>query len=205
MLPLPTAGTFTRRGRFALTRRAIATLLGLVVVLGLGLPIARAWPALAVTLFGSSTTVHDDQLALSIEVPNRSFRPNEPIPITAIVTYIGTLDTVTLSGEYADGVYFSLEQLAGPLDMDGGVSRLICYPTTLRRGVATSIPFAKSGGWDESDANASFWREYFADPSSLRLPAGSWRVGAHLRAAIDQDCANANHSLDTAVSFTVAP
>ena len=111
---------------------------------------------------------------------------------------------MTLSSVYPDAVYFSLEQLDGPLDMSGGGNRLICHDSLLHRGVAQSIPFGKAGGYDASGSDASFWAAYFSDPL-LRLPTGSWRVGAHLRTAIDDDCSNANRSLDTAVTFSVGP
>ncbi|HET7026550.1 MAG TPA: hypothetical protein VFI28_02540 [Candidatus Limnocylindrales bacterium] len=193
-----------RRGRFPLARRAAPGVVGVALLGAIVLGATRLWPTMSIALFGSGTTVRDDELALSIEVPNRIFRADEPIPITATLTYIGQADTVTLSSLYPDVVYFSLEQLDGPLDTSGGANRLICHDSLLHRAVAQSIPFRKAGGYEASESEAPFWAAYYSDPL-LRLPTGSWRVGAHLRTAIDDDCSKANHSLDTAVDFSVGP
>jgi hypothetical protein len=205
VLPQPAVTIDRRRRRFALTRRASGALVGVALAIGLVFVASRAWPSLSIALFGSSSTVRDGQLALSIELPTRSFRANERIPITSSVTYLGPSDVVTMSSEYDDALYFSLEQIDGPLDMDGDGSRLVCYDSTLRRGVAVTVPFAKSGGFDPAASDGPFWSAYFGDLENLRLPAGRWRIGAHLRAAIATHCPNDDHALDTSVSFTVSP
>jgi hypothetical protein len=128
----------------------------------------------------------------------------EAIPVSATLTYLGPADGVTLSGEFPDATYFSLEQLDGPLDMPGGGSRLICYDTALSRGVPDAIPFVKSGAFESSTPDAAFWTTYFSDPV-LHLPAGSWRVSAHVRAAIGTECSTVTHVLDTAATFEVRP
>jgi hypothetical protein len=73
VLPQPAVTIDRHRRRFALTRRAAVGLVGLALVVGLVFVGSRAWPSLSIALFGSSSTVRDGQLALSIEVPTRSF------------------------------------------------------------------------------------------------------------------------------------
>lgn len=168
------------------------------------IPVAIAGAVAINALANVSSTVRDDRFDLTMTTPKASYRVEEPIPLSATLTYLGPEENVELSSEYRDAVYFSLEQLDGPLDMDGGGSRLICYPTSLTKAEPDTIPFSKSGAFSSDTPGASFWASYFADPT-LRLPAGSWRISAHFKAAVGSDCAHATNALDTAVSFVVAP
>jgi hypothetical protein len=69
---------------------------------------------------------------------------------------------------------FGLKQLDGTLEM-GGAQDAVCDHKSYDRGVATPIPFAKSGGFTDDDPNAPFYRQFYGDPR-LILPPGRWRL-----------------------------
>jgi hypothetical protein len=87
--------------------------------------------------------------------------------------------------------------------MSGGLSRLVCFPRDLIARQPIMVAYGKSGAWNEDDADAAFWRAFFAD-KPLRLPAGTWRITASLRAKLTPDCSGPLHSLDASVTFVVA-
>jgi hypothetical protein len=198
VLPLTVADVRPRlrRHRFEFTRRAI------IPVVAIALAIAGVLVYVAVSAVRS--TVRDSNFELSLEASEATFRAEEPIPVHATLTYLGPDQRAALSSEYPEGVYFDLEQLDGPLDMSGGGSRLICHASGLQRAAPATILFQKAGAFSSDDPYGDFWQGYFSDPT-LRLPAGLWRVTAHLKTAIGTDCATADHELATAVSFKVEP
>jgi hypothetical protein len=105
-------------------------------------------------------------------------------------------------GSGSGPIVFGMEQLDGPLDM-GPLMTSDCAEHRLVRGVAAGRPFVKSGGFDQGNPNAAFWKAYFADPV-LRLPAGRWRIAASIELAIG-DCAEPWHRLEAAAEFEVRP
>ena len=197
MLPLTVADARPRprRNRLGFTRRAVVPVVVALAMAGLLAYVAAS---------AVRSTVRDSTFELSLEASKGTFRADEPVLVSATLAYVGPEQRAALSSEYRDALYFDLEQLDGPLDMSGGVSRLICHPSVLERGSPTTIPFQKAGAFDSATPDADFWRRYFAEPA-LRLPAGTWRVTAHLKTAIGTDCRTEDHEIATAISFKVEP
>lgn len=145
------------------------------------------------------------ELTVGLAVPVAGFKSGDPIPIDAAYQFLGPEPSLVAGSAYPSGVYFSLEQLDGPLDQAGGVNDLMCLSTPLTQGVLVHVPFYKSGAYSASDPNAAFWDRYFADPM-LRLPAGQWRITAHLDASLGLagvPCAGEAHTLAASVTFHV--
>ena len=64
------------------------------------------------------------------------------------------------------------------------------------------VPFAKSGGWSEDDANADFLKTYFADPR-LTLPSGTWRIEVSTLGNVEEGCTGPLLDLEVALQVTV--
>jgi hypothetical protein len=149
----------------------------------------------------------DFELTAGLDVPAAGFRSGDPIPFEATYRFAGPEPSLVAGSDYEDLVYFSLEQLDGPLDQAGGISRLVCHTKTISHGALVQVPFRKEGGYLPTDPNALFWDSYFAD-SVLRLPAGQWRIAVHLSASIrgtDDPCVGETHALETSMTLEVAP
>jgi hypothetical protein len=145
----------------------------------------------------------DGTFALEIRTPRDLYAANEAIPVAATIAYSGPARAVA-SSEYPSLVYFGLEQLDGPIDMSGGLSRLVCHRVDVDPAAPRVVAFTKSGAWTEEQPLAGFWRSYFAE-KELRLPAGAWRITASLSATLGPDCSGGKHELDASVMFHVHP
>ena len=144
----------------------------------------------------------DDTFSLTIETGDTRFVADEPIAITTTLRYIGTRERRTIISHGGGPVSFGVEQLDGPVD-NGPEWDTSATPFGYRRGDVQDIPFGKSGGWDGDDPMADFWRAWFADPE-LRLPAGRYRITAHLGYRGPAEDASAR-SLEAAVVIEVLP
>jgi hypothetical protein len=115
-----------------------------------------------------------DGFVLETSIPKRVWTSTDVIPVTTTLTWTGPAVTQGV-GTSTDGpVSFGLKQLDGTLEM-GGAQDAVCDHKSFDRGVATPVPFGKSGGWTADDPNAAFYRQFFADPR-LVLPPGHWRL-----------------------------
>jgi len=111
---------------------------------------------------------------LETSVPRRVWSSTDIIPVTTTLTWTGPAASQRV-GTATDGpVMFGLKQLDGTLEM-GGAQDAVCDHRSYDRGVATPIPFAKSGGFTDDDPNAPFYRQFYGDPR-LILPPGRWRL-----------------------------
>jgi len=124
----------------------------------------------------SPTSWHAESrdFVLQASIPKLQWSSADEIVVTTTLTWTGAAPTVQV-GTSTDGpVEFSLNQLDGTLEM-AGAHDLVCATKTFARGVATPVPFAKSGGWTADDPNASFYERFYRDPR-LILPPGHWRL-----------------------------
>jgi hypothetical protein len=150
---------------------------------------------------------HDAAFELTerLDVPAAGFKSGDAISIQTTYRFLGPEASLIAGSAFPSLVYFSLEELDGPLDQAGGASRLMCHSVSLTRDALVEVPFQKTGAYSGTDPNASFWTGYFGDPA-LRLPAGLWRITAHLNASIrgaDDPCIGEMHILAASVTFQV--
>jgi len=118
---------------------------------------------------------NDELFALTIQADRDHYAADELIEIATTLRYIGDEPTtVTSSG--GGLVVFSIEQLDGPVDVEGAQTA-DCMPYEYRPGDTESTGFRKSGGYSNDDPMADFWRSFFGEPE-LRLPAGEYRITA---------------------------
>ena len=133
---------------------------------------------------------------LEASLPRRVWSSTDVVPVTTTLTWTGPGPTQQV-GTSTDGpVSFALKQLDGTLEM-GGAHDDVCAHKSYDRGVATPIPFAKSGGWTDDDPNSPFYRQFFGDPR-LILPPGRWRLSITTEGFIG-DCQQGAPSLDLAL------
>ena len=145
--------------------------------------------------------VADVPFELAIRAERGRYAPGQPIEVSATLRHIA--DAPAVFGGAAGGlVVFSVRNADGRIDtewaMDAACERYLLEPNE-----AIDVPFQKSGGVGEADADAAFLREYFSDPL-LRLPDGRWIVTAHAIIA-EGDCRGRTWALDAPVEITVAP
>ncbi len=151
--------------------------------------------------------VHDAafELTARLDVPAAGFKSGNSIPIYTTYRFLGPEASLIAGSAFPSLVYFSLEELDGPLNQAGGANPLMCHSVSLTRDALVEVPFQKTGAYSGTDPNASFWDGYFASPV-LRLPAGLWRITANLNASIrgaDDPCAGEVHTLAASVTFEV--
>jgi hypothetical protein len=128
--------------------------------------------------------------ALAMGVPADHFAVGQAIDVLTTLTWTGPAPKATIWGSGSGPVIFLFEDLTGRHRMPGGAMTADCAKHPFAQGVATSIPFHKSGGWIADDPDAAFFREFFADPL-LRLPAGNWRITADVEGMLAECAANA--------------
>ena len=146
------------------------------------------------------STASSHGIELSLEVASTSVRAAEEIVASATLTNLGATE-VTLFSSGSGPVAFSVERLENDVRVDAGWT-LDCAPYELPSGELVLIAFSKSGGWDPQGPNVAFYEAYFAEPA-LRLPAGTWRITAHLHGGIG-DCGGDSVEVDTSVVVRVS-
>lgn len=117
-----------------------------------------------------------DGFRLVLLVGSDAYDAGAPIDVGATLTWTGPADRATVWASGSGVVSFVVEQVDGPIAL-GGAMTADCVAHEFERLVPVPIPFRKSGGFSADDPNADFYRAFFADPL-LRLPAGTWRLGA---------------------------
>ncbi len=187
------------RAVFGLGGLAIAVAAAVVAV-SLTVPRPASPGPTASTATGGAS---DGSFAVRMTIEHTTYRIGEPINATAGVTYVGPMAQVVPYGSGGGMVVFSLEQLDGPLDMGPASDAMCATQPPLSRGSAVFVPFAKSGGFSETDPQAAFWRSFFAE-KELRLPRGTWRLHAQLDAWLGGCGAGGEeHTLDAAATIEV--
>lgn len=124
--------------------------------------------------------VDDGTFALSIETGNAVVVADQPIPVVTRYRYIGAEDEVKVS-THGPAVAFHVVQLDATNPT--GTSMLL-YPTCdahrLSREVDVGVPL-EYVELAEGEGVGDGWVGGHLEGSSLRLPAGNWRITAHFR------------------------
>ena len=152
-------------------RRAGTRLIGFLLV-GLAMAACDASPLVA----GGPVpwTAQANGFVLQATMPKLDWLSTEAIGIDTTLTWTGDEPTKAIWTSGGGPVSFSLERADGTVTMPAA-SDLVCARQDYARGVPTQIPFSKSGGYSDSDPNAVFFEQYFADPL-LHLPRGQWKL-----------------------------
>jgi len=184
-------------------RRPIALLATSIVVL-LAAACSAGQPSPSAAPLPTSASVSDAAFTLELGAPRTTWHADEPITVTATLTWLGPDASVEVFGSGEGVVSFDLEQTDGPLDVGAAVTA-DCGPHAMTRGQAATIPFVKSGGYTAEDPVASAKASYLSDPQ-LRLPAGSYVVRAVLDGWIGTCGADGTeHRLSVDLPLTVTP
>jgi hypothetical protein len=155
--------------------------------------------ALQIATAPLTASARDDLIELTVQAPHGPVAPGAAIDLDTTLTNLGPADRVDLSSDTAV-VYFSLEKLDGTAVLDGGGSRLVCENhEVLVDRTPPHMPFVAAGAVD--DSNREIWALVQPGPSTFRLPAGRWRITAHLNATASMDCSGTPHRLSAAVTL----
>lgn len=155
----------------------------------------------------------DGDFTLTLRSAKAVYRPNEPIDMTASLTFGGPAAGAQIAhGLGANGGplgFGILEPVAVPgvgLIQLGGGYRLACVESTLRRDAPITSPYAKGGTPVQDPPDGPTFEElqaYMAD-RVLRLPAGTWHVYAIARFSTG-GCAGQKYELRAELTIEVAP
>jgi hypothetical protein len=136
---------------------------------------------------------------LTISTPHLAWGANQPISVSAELSYLGP-GTINVSGPGpGPHVKFAVVELTGDREMQGAWL-MACQHWTMTRG-HLAVPFAKSGGWSAEDPDAAFYEAYIDDPE-FRLPPGRWEVSAIAPFSIGE-CTGQSVYLKASVTLTV--
>jgi WD40-like Beta Propeller Repeat len=166
---------------------AILLLVTFVVAGSLGRPPASSGSSSpSPTASGQMAVIEEQGLRLELRTDRTTYTEDEPISVSATLTYLGPEQSVTL---YHGNpmITFDLVELSGQRVMMGTVDA-VCRQTVATRGQPISIPFVKGASWTADDPNAAFYQDWIADPV-LQLPVGSWNVLAEGQFSLD-GCGN---------------
>ena len=142
----------------------------------------------------------DESFELVLRVGSARYTENQPIDASATLSYFGPEPGIDLVGSGSGLIGFSAKQLDGRLHI-GGASTDDCRQYRLDRARPLVQPYEKAGGWSNDDADAGFYRAFFADPL-FRLPRGRWQISA-VAAFTVEECGGVAHALETELTIVV--
>jgi hypothetical protein len=145
----------------------------------------------------------DGEFTLTLTVGQDRYRAGQLIQAEAILAYDGSQAEAVMRGSSHDLVGFGLRSDAPPV-MIGPAFTSDCGAHPITPGAPLVFSFAKSGGFTPGDPANAFAEAYLAHPE-LRLPAGTWTIGAGTSFYTGADCGDELHSLSTEVTITVEP
>ncbi|HYN64214.1 MAG TPA: hypothetical protein VES36_06375 [Candidatus Limnocylindrales bacterium] len=146
--------------------------------------------------------VREGDFVLRITAPHSSWATDEPIAVSATLTYDGALEEIELGASGSGPIAFSVVELEGTRAMKAGWDQ-DCAQHRLMRNQPLLKPYAKSGAWSGGDPNEAFYREFFADPE-FRLPAGRWDVSAETLFSVGE-CSADNVEMRATIVLDVKP
>ena len=145
----------------------------------------------------------DREFTLTLTVGQDRYRAGQLIEAEAVLAYVGSLAEVVMRGSSNSLVGFGLEG-DEPRVSIGPAFTSDCGAHPISPDEPLVFPFGKSGGFTPGDPADAFAEAYFAQPE-LRLPAGTWTIGAGTSFYTGADCGDGLHSLNTEVTITVEP
>ena len=146
-------------------------------------------------------TVSRHGMTLTVAAEPAVAAAGQPIEVEAVITNDGR-EPIVLSGSGSGFVFFSVTRLEDGLTSGEPAVTGDCAEHIVPVGEPIVVPFAKSGGWSEDDANADFLKAYFADPR-LTLPSGTWRIEVSTLGNVGEACTGPLLDLDVALQVTV--
>lgn len=151
-----------------------------------------------------SESARDELFVLTVIVPGLNYQADEVIDLRASLEYLGPDAEIEVRPRDLGLVWFSFEQLDGPLAM-GPYSSFICGQETviLTPREPLIVRPLKAASWTSEDPAESFYLAWTSDPV-LRLPAGQWQV--ETGAEMCDETGDIGHRLRPApLTLTVAP
>ena len=145
----------------------------------------------------------DGEFTLTLTVRQDRYRAGQLIEAEAVLAYDGSPPEVVMRGSSHGLVGFGLEGGEPPV-LIGPAFTSDCGAHPIASGDPLVFPFIKSGGFTPGDPADAFAEAYFAQPE-LRLPAGTWAIGAGTTFYTGADCGDELHSLSTEAIITVEP
>lgn len=115
-------------------------------------------------------TARDENFQVKTYINKLEFEENEEIKVYSTIEYIGENDDISI---WSGDPYFHHLIHNGQEYINEGVVLDILKETVLKKGEIYTIPFAKSGGFDQNDPDAEFWEQYFSE-KELKLPGGDY-------------------------------
>ncbi len=125
------------------------------------------------------------------------YAADEPIQITAALTYIGPDSSTFIghaSGARGGPLGFGIDEpVLGGLVLGPGW-RQSCVGSNLNRDIALDQDFWKAASWSGDDPRAAAYHDFIVS-SGLRLPEGTWHVYAVAEFSVGQDCTARPHTM----------
>jgi hypothetical protein len=183
---------------------AVAVVAGIAVFArSAGGPGPGATPgASTAALVSGADSVDDGTLRLTLSADRGTYADGDPIVAAATLEYIGPGAGIDLFTAL-DQVVFSVAEVGGGRQAGGG-ARLSCNRHTLMRGEPVSFPWTKNAAYVPGDPAFAFAEWFATTGSTLRLPAGRWRLSATFGGA-EGGCGTPTHALTAEVVVRVAP
>ena len=150
-----------------------------------------------------AATDTDGEFTLTLIVRQDRYRAGQLIEAEAVLAYGGPQAEIVMRGSSHDLVGFGLESGEPPVSI-GPAFTSDCGAHPIGPADPLVFPFVKSGGFTPGDPADAFAEAYFAQPE-LRLPAGTWTIGAGTTFYTGADCGDGLHSLSTEAIIRVEP
>lgn len=139
---------------------------------------------------------------LALELPKATWRADEPITGEATLSVIG-LRAERLGGSGGGLIGFGYRELTGRWHVEP-VWTADCAPHPIGPAGPISQPLGKSGGVDDGDPDAEFYRAFLQGPD-VRLPPGEWQIMAIATFIDGEGCDGQSYSIEAPVTITVVP
>jgi hypothetical protein len=192
-MPSPGLGTLHRPKWTWVAAAAVPTVLvAAVIVVGLAgllrdqLPAGGHGPMTPIPTGPVAAEVREGDFVLRISSPRATWSTDEPIDLSASLSYEGQLNRIDMWGPSSGPIEFSVFELNGDRAMRADWE-LRCAKHTVAPDTPFLKPYSKSGSFSAGDPHEAFYRDFFAEPA-FQLPAGGWEVTAHARFALGDDC-----------------
>jgi hypothetical protein len=146
-------------------------------------------------------------IQLTLTSPHGRWQAGQPITVVAGLDQgdDGTgRGPITTYGSSGGPVAFDLQQLDGPISIQGTLAADCGRQLTLPMFDPHQIPFVKSGAIPSGLPGAAYWQAWFADPV-LRLPAGTWKITARTVFDLTPDCKTPGPDLEPTITIVVTP
>jgi hypothetical protein len=131
----------------------------------------------------------DDQFEMKLNIQKTKFKVGEPIHYSASLTYIGNNDSITLWGPQT---YIVFTLTDGKKTKMEGATTAELKSTRLIRGETHEYPFFKSGVYSDTDPDAKFWKNFYAE-SDLLLPAGTYLIAANCEFSLTEKVVDSHY------------